>query len=223
MKKTKKIISLLIIIAVLTLTIGFSSFYATTSINNISALIEPHADVRITSFSQESTTNSGSSSYNTYTDNTVSSRISLPNTNSTVKYEVKITNLGNVEVGILDITGLPSDLKMSGYTLKTMLCDDTISNQCTSSSVSKIEITIEYDPNGNYTSTTYDLNLTFIFKQAYTITYSGFSSTSGLPTSILDTEVKTITFNSTTGIPDNVTVTGATSSYTSPNLTLSNA
>ncbi|MEE3343299.1 MAG: hypothetical protein VZS44_04325, partial [Bacilli bacterium] len=53
--------------------------------------------------------------------------------------------------------------------------------------------------------------------------YSGFTSVSGLPTTILDGESKNVTFSSTNGIPSVVEVNNATSSYSSPTLSLSNA
>ena len=141
-------------------------------------------------------------------------------------YDVVITNIGNVEMGILNITGLPSNLTytISNYTLKDTLCDDTDSTDCKLGSVTTLHITIGYATNGyNSNSVTYNLGMNFDFEQVYTITYSGFSNVSGLPTSILGGDSKAITFTSTTGIPENVTVTGATGSYTSPILTLSNA
>ena len=65
--------------------------------------------------------------------------------------------------------------------------------------------------------------LNFRFIKGYSITYTGgFSSTTGLPDLILEDESKTITFTSTTGIPNNVTVSGATGGFISPILTITN-
>ena len=63
--------------------------------------------------------------------------------------------------------------------------------------------------------------LNFRFVNGYSITYNGFSSTNGLADLILDGTTKTISFTSTTGIPYSVNVTGCTSNYSSPTLTLS--
>lgn len=50
----------------------------------------------------------------------------LPNANSSVTYAIDVTNVGNVEMEILDITGLPDNLKysISNYNLKDKLCDN---------------------------------------------------------------------------------------------------
>ena len=86
-----------------------------------------------------------------------------------------------------------------------------------------LHITISYKESGfDENNITYPLDLSFDFKRIYTITYNGFTSTAGLPTSILEDDTKTITFNNTTGIPSNVLVTGATKNYISPTLILSN-
>ena len=77
----------------------------------------------------------------------------------------------------------------------------------------------------NYTNPT--LSLTNVSSDVtvtkkYNITYSNFTgNTSSLPSSIVYSGGN-ITFDSTSGIPNDVTVTGATGSYTSPTLTLSN-
>ena len=82
----------------------------------------------------------------------------------------------------------------------------------------------QYKNNGyNGTDLTHLIELEFDFRRVFNITYSGFSgNTSGLPSQMIDGDTKTITFNATSGIPTNVVVTGASGSYSSPTLTLSN-
>ena len=68
----------------------------------------------------------------------------------------------------------------------------------------------------------HSIKIDFDFRRIFDITYNGFSSITGLPTKMIYGDTKTITFNNTTGIPNAVSVSGATGSYTNPTLTLSN-
>ncbi len=71
----------------------------------------------------DTTANGGISDYEDFDINSVLSSITLPNSTSSVTYNVEIKNLGNVEMGILDITNLPSNLtySISNYNLKDKL------------------------------------------------------------------------------------------------------
>ena len=215
----------LVMICILTLTAGFSAFQQNLTISQINAMIRVRKDIRITSISSSSPVSSATSYDEEYNVSNFTSTLSLPNSNSTITYDVVITNIGTVDMGILDITGLPSNLtySISNYTLKNTLCADRDSTECNSGSVTTLHITIGYAENGyNSSSTTYNIEMDFDFEQVYTVTYNGFDSVSGLPTQILAGETKSITFTSTTGIPYSVTTTNATGSYSSPTLTLSN-
>ena len=243
MKKIKEsknpviIIAILILIVVVFITMGFSAFNSTFDISNIGAVIRIQSDIRITSITTDSTENGGTTNTRDYNVNKIYANIDLPNSSSTVTFNVVIRNLGSTEMGILDITEIfklngsnTNNIKItniSGYDLNnpSMLCDDGDSTICTLISATTLQITIGYATNG-YNSgndTEYDVELDFDFEQAYTISYSGFTSTSGLPTVILNGETKVIEFLSTNGIPSSVSVSGATNDgYASPYLTLSN-
>ena len=217
---------LLVIGFILFLTVGFSAFEAVTSISGISAKVRVVRDIRITGASITNTSNLGQSSGEEYGVKTFTSSVNLPNSNSTVTYDIDITNIGNVPMGVLDITGLPSNLtySISNYNLKDKLCDNINTSSCTLGSVTTLHVTVLYAQNGyNSGNTNYNVQMEFSFKEAYTISYSGFTSTTGLPTTILDGETKNITFTSQNDIPSAVLVTNATSTYNSPTLVLSNA
>ena len=208
---------------VLFLTIGFSTFYASMTVNNASAFVVPHADIRISGFSQSSVEGSGSSSGNHYTINNLYSTLVLGSSTSKVTYEVEVTNIGQVEMGILSITGLTNNIKMttSSYNVGDKLCG---ANRCSNGAVATFYLTLEYEDPSLYngSNNTFDLDLTVTFSEAFDITYTGLTSTTGLTTSILAGGSKNIGFDANTGIPSSVSVTGATSSYSSPVLSLSN-
>ena len=95
-------------------------------------------------------------------------------------------------------------------------------NVCNGGITRTYSVTIKYKNGATTTNSDIEFIATFNFKNYYTITYSGFDSTTGLPTGILQDDTKTITFNTTTGMPSNVTVTGATGTYTNPATTNTN-
>ena len=214
---------LVVLGTVIFLTIGYAQFTAQLGIYGISATVRVHKDVRIGGISLSNATNDGISHYEEYNVKDIYSSVTLPNANSTITYDVRVLNLGNVEMGILDVSGLPNNLtySISNYNLEEPLCDDNDSTQCKLGVEKTLHITIGYKENGfDENNITYPLDLSFDFKRIYTITYNGFTSTTGLPTVILEDDTKTITFNNTTGIPSNVLVAGATGNYVSPTLTI---
>lgn len=221
-----EITSFMIMLVVLFLSIAYSAFSINLNVDEISALVRVKKDIRITNIVPTNMANNAVSSYEEYDVSRINSNISLPNSNSSVTYNIAITNIGNVEMGILNISGLPSNLKysISNYNLKDVLCDSNDTTKCKLGAITTLVLTIEYAENGyNINNTDYEIILEFDFRRVYQISYTGFSSVSGLPTSILEDESKTITFSNTNGIPYDVDVENATGSYSSPTLTLSNA
>ena len=214
---------LAVLSTVIFLTIGYAQFTTQLGIYGISAIVRVHKDVRIGGISLSNAINDGISHYEEYSVKDIYSSVTLPNANSSITYDVKVLNLGNVEMGILNISGLPNNLtySISNYNLEDPLCDDNDSSQCKLGVEKTLHITISYKENGfDENNITYPLDLSFDFKRIYTITYNGFTSTTGLPTVILEDDAKSITFNNTTGIPSNVLVAGATGNYISPTLTI---
>ena len=214
-----------IIICIISLSIGFSTYSTNLAINDINAVIRAQKNIRITDISIKGTSNNATANQLEYNVNSILSNISLPSSNSSITYNVVITNIGNVEMGILDINGLPSNLtySISNYNLKDTLCDNSNQSICKLGSTSTIEITIRYANNGyNSNNTNYQIELNFNFARVFNITYNDFSNIESLPSKILEGDTQTITFNNTTGIPYDVAVTGASSSYNNPTLILFN-
>ena len=225
--------SIAIILGILLITTGFSSHSANLSISAL-ATIKAHTDIRITKITVVEGTNGGTSNYENYSKDSITSSANLPNANSTIKYKIEVTNIGNDTQGIYDITEIykyintntNSNLEIKSQTvnLKETLCDDQISTKCKLNSITTFDIEIGYASNGyNSSQTTHFIELDFDFRRTFQITYAGFSgNTSGLPKEMIDGDTKTIQFNNTSGIPSEVMVTGATGNYSSPNLQLSN-
>ena len=121
-------------------TICYSAFSSTMNINGI-GFSRVEADVRITDFSICDTTNSSISMYENFSKNTISSEVSLKS-NSSITYNLEITNYGSVDVGIYSITGIPEGVNYSidGYNLKDKICDD--SGKCNSYAVKTYSLKI---------------------------------------------------------------------------------
>lgn len=161
-----KIAPYLIVFVVLLITIGYSSLTDHLSINSMQAFVRLQKVIRLTDFVVANTNDGGGATQTKYSFKNAMSEISLPNASSTVTFLVQITNLGNVEMGIREIMGLPSNLKytLTGYNIDAALCDYVDNSICTLGSVSRFQITIGYDDNGyDGINTDYNLDLEFDF------------------------------------------------------------
>lgn len=214
-------------LCILFLSIGWAAFQSTFNIKNLYATVRVDRDIRVTGVQAISNTNSGRSNYEEYNVSSIYSTAYLPNQNSTVTYRVEVTNVGNVKAGIYSVgeiykiinSNIDSDLEIKSTTLvlKETLCDVR--------SVATFDVVIGYKTNGyDGSHNTHLVTIYFDFRRVFDINYYGFGNTSGLDDEMMDGDTKTITFNSTTGIPANTTTTGATGSYnpTTHILTLSN-
>ena len=173
--------SMAFLLVTLFLSVGYSAFSVGLDISDIGATVELQKDIRVSDVVAISATGNAVSNYEEHNSDNVFSSVSLPNSNSSITYNIAITNLGNVEMGILNISGLPSNLtySMSNYNLKDTLCDSSNPTLCKLGSVSIIEITVGYTGNGyNSGNTDYQITLNFDFERVYSITYNGFSSLS---------------------------------------------
>ena len=148
---------------VIFLTIGYSAFQASMEINKISAVIRAQADIRVTGLTIANSTTGVSSNSEEYDVQSIYSYVYLPYQDSTITYNVQITNVGNVMQGIYSIdeifkiydistgtvTNTNSNLEIKNtIALKEPLCDDTNSSQCKLGSVTTLAITIGYTANG---------------------------------------------------------------------------
>ena len=158
----------IIMAIVLTITVGYSSFSASFEVDNIVAYMRAQADIRITDFSMVSSTSGATSNYEEFSVSSFISSINLPDSDSQVTYDIEILNIGNVEMGIIDIVGLPSNLtyELNNYVLGRLLCDDSDPTECTLGSRTTVRITIKYK-NGMYDSsnTTFPIEVGLTFDE----------------------------------------------------------
>ena len=209
-KKTINIISISVLIVLtltILLTIGFSAFQSSLDIGSL-AVFRVDKDIRITSIKLDNTTNSAISNWQEYNTTSISTNADLPQSNSTITYEVEITNLGNIEMGILDISGIPENLNysISNYTLKDTLCDSLDNSQCKLGSITKLLITLSYkDGLYNSNNTNFNIKLDFDFRRFYTISYVNLDTTN-LPTRAIEGD--NLGFNLNTPYPLNIHFNG---------------
>lgn len=199
MKKTKFIfkykflISILLILISLFLTVGYSVYFSELYITGVTAQYRKNANVRITSVTQNSIFSSASNNYLEYNVSSIISDITLPNTDSYITYNVEITNYGNVEMGILNITGLDDNLEyeLTNYNLKEKVCNTN--NECKLGISKTFQIKIKYKDN-QYDSNNIDhhIKLDFDFRGYHSITYHDI--TLEFPSIIMDGDVLDITF-----------------------------
>ena len=127
MNKYKNIYVFIVMFIVCSLSIGFSAFESNVVVGDIAATVRVQENIRITAFNYYSATSSATASSNDYAEELLISDISLPNADSTITYQVTVTNYGNEEMGIYELSGLPSNLT---YELKDYKEFDTSIHSC---------------------------------------------------------------------------------------------
>lgn len=188
-KRNLKGIMLTIIVAIiLIISIGYSAFNIGLNINDIKSEVRIKKDIRVTAISESQATNDASFNWEDYNVSSISGSVNLPNSNSMVKYKVEVTNIGNVEMGILSIKNekFPENLYYSveEYELKDKICNN---GKCKLGVKKDFYITIKYR-DGMYNSDriTYLFTLDFDFREFHKVTYKNISNTTSLPTEIID-------------------------------------
>ena len=147
-------------------TMAYSAINSTLIVSG-DAIARVEADVRITDFRLAST-NNATSSFEEFGKDHIITEIDLTDSSSSISYYVEITNYGSTDIGIFDITGLPSGVSYSivDYNLKDKICDET--GKCNSFIKQTYEITFT-------TTSTYsgNIQLNFDFRPFYNISYVG--------------------------------------------------
>ncbi|MBR6690952.1 MAG: hypothetical protein IKL65_06425 [Bacilli bacterium] len=127
--------------------------------------------------------------YTEYNVSNVSAGINLPNKDSSVILNIEVTNIGNAEAAIANITGLPSNLtyELIDYDLNEKICDSN--DKCTLGVKKQFKIKIKYVSGGyNSSKTFYDIRLDFDFQQFYKITYTDIDIPNYVCTLVTDTD-----------------------------------
>ncbi len=168
------------------LSVGFSAFQTTLIMSDISAEIKFDTDARVSNFKVASINNSAVGSNTDYNYNRIYGNILLPNSDSSVTYEVEVVNLGNTKVGISNITELDPSLKytLTDYAVGQPIIDED--NQYTLGATMKFYITIQYADGATPVSTEQSFNLVFDFREFHSVTYHGLPGEEAFPTEIMD-------------------------------------
>ena len=165
-------VAYLMLFTVLFLSVGYSAFVSDLSIGGVVTEVRIQKDVRISGLSVDNNVQSAGVSRNTeYDVENILSTITLPDSDSVVKYNVEIMNLGNVEVGILKIDNLPSNLdyEFVNYNEKDKICNSN--NECKLGIIKQIGIIIKYrEGYYNSSNTIFDINIHLDFRQFYNVT-----------------------------------------------------
>ena len=168
-KKKHFLIICMILFCLSFYTIAYSAIASTARVSG-TAYARAEADARITDFRLAST-NNATSSYEEFGKNHVVTEVDLIDTTSSITYYVEITNYGSTDVGIYNISGLPSGVNysISDYNLKDKLCDEN--NVCNGFIKKTFEITLT--TTGTYAG---NIQLNFDIRPFLTISYVGFSN-----------------------------------------------
>lgn len=210
----KKVYFIIPIIIISLLTIGFSAFENSLLVDDIAVEVRVKKDIRVTEITSATGNNGGVVGTYDYNVNNINGTITLPNSNSSVTYIVKVTNIGNTDMGILRVIDLPSNLdyEITDYTEGEKLCNG--SNVCSGGIDKTFNITIKYKDETT-TNEPMDFIATFDFRGFHNINYN--NSVVG---EVIDGGNKVVNLGN--NAPDEITITGTyiNQSYTKPNLTL---
>ena len=168
-KKRYLLIIFLILFCLSFYTIAYSAIASTARVSG-NAYARAEADARITDFRLAST-NNATSAYEEFGKEHIVTEVDLIDTTSSITYYVEITNYGSTDVGIYNISGLPSGVNysISDYNLKDKICDEN--NVCNGFIKKTFKITLT--TTGTYAG---NIQLNFDIRPFLTISYVGFSN-----------------------------------------------
>ena len=163
--KLSVIIGYVILIFVIYLSIGFSTFSNQLNIKDIIASVRVNADIRITSVNLSEAYNDAYSTSLDYNKTNINGTTILPNEDSYIDYVVNIVNLGKVEMGIKEITlnNDNLDYELIDYNLGDKLCViEEETSKCTLGIEKQIIVRIKWK-NGSYDSSNTENNFVLDF------------------------------------------------------------
>jgi len=186
--KNKKINNyiLIVIIVILSISIGYSVLESKLSIDTSLVNIRIDKNVRITSINTNNTVNNGEIISKEYDVNKLYLNITLPNNNSEIEFKVGIKNYGNVEIGISNINineEYKDILEIKSNAIKDKIRDENNNceidiNGCKLDIDGFIYITLKYKEN-SYNSENITFNniiLNIVFNEAYDVEFNGFDN-----------------------------------------------
>ena len=207
--KTNFRIFLLFCFSIIGLTVGYSALNEEIKITG-EAFVRPVRDVRITDVRLSETANEGLNSYSNFNINNINVGASLPKINSTVTYEVDISNIGDVPIIVKSITPDYGNNSNIEYVIDKIEVGKTIigTNANNMGKPTTIKVTVKYksgvttiptDPNAS-------LKLTFEFEVAVDSILAASSSNISVfnNSNITCDKIETIKFKGTIDIPENI-------------------
>ena len=116
-----------ILFAVVGLSVGYSAFNIELGIRNILATVKVKADIRVIGVSQKDSSEGAYSISLNYNKTNINGTAILPNADSYIDYDINIANIGNLEMGIKNITSENENLdyELLNYNLKEKICVET--------------------------------------------------------------------------------------------------
>ena len=168
--KYRSIICTIILVMVLSITVGFSAFVSEMSISKIVADVRVEKDVRITSVAIRGAEvhNADNISTLNFDEDSILFDNMFASLDDYIELSATITNIGSAEVGVFDIV-VPNGIgfEITNYNIGEKLCDN--SGQCNLGS--RTEFIVRIFP---YSEAAFDLervNVDFDFRQFYDVTY----------------------------------------------------
>lgn len=156
---------LLFCFCIVSLTVGHSVLGKELSIS-AEASVRPVKNIRITNISLSEVTNNGQSNYENYGVDNINVSVTLPNINSSVTYEVDISNIGSEPMIIKSISPVYGENTNIQYVIDDIEVGKTIINT-NITTPTKIKVTVKYKDNITITNTDANLKLIFEFAKAY--------------------------------------------------------
>lgn len=121
--------TLLLLVSVLCLSIGYSALNTDLSISG-EAIVRADADIRVTDIKLESTENLGTELYNPeFTKNTTTVSVNFPNANSSITYDVTITNKTGQKIKVKDISEIINSNSNIAYSIEGIEKDGIYSGE----------------------------------------------------------------------------------------------
>ena len=190
--KTSIVITILVFIVLLFMATGYAVLTQKLGITGSTELVIPDYRIYISDISIASTSSGGyASSSATHTDNEVAVYSALPNSNSSIVYEVTVKNTGNSDA-IVDFMHTSSDNSLVKYKISGINSREVISRL----SVKKFKIIVEASENSGDAiniNSSIMINFTFLkYSDSYsnecTLAWDGSSSSEPVSTNILGTD-----------------------------------
>ena len=212
-KKKKYIIYSIILLLVVSLSVGFSAFQKQLLIDDSIFHVRLHEDVRVSDIKVQSSSENVVSNYEDFNVSKLYGSVNFPSANSYILYKLDLSNYGNLKSGLFSITNNESGTSVqlcnsSGgnctSNFKTSVCNG---NNCTLGATKEIYVKVTSSSSG-----TKMIDIDFDFEPYNTITYTNFrEDISSFQDDIMSHDSYQITLSSK---PEEVSITGyATYTY----------